>query len=204
MYFTVGIQWSQLLQQDFSSMKELRLVSSERWKLMKLLYKTKIAESCLGNTGICRDDTLTGCGSLPEQKQNKNDNWEKIRKRNGFESDLQWILFVIERWIPRQCSLWRLPRNWSRGKCGMQVQMSGKVQIEYFINKQVDVIWCGEWALSRCHRENTECRNSGWLPMTGEWSNNASHRSILAFPLICHGWVRYVLSKEHLSTWTSV
>ena len=93
------------------------------------LYKTKknCGKLLLGILAFCTGMILlTGCGSSSEQKQNKN---EKTAEENKEEDKVQIGLtvdsFVIERWIREDAG------------ADVKEQIS---QIEYFINKQVDVI----------------------------------------------------------------
>lgn len=87
---------------------------------------------------------LTGCGSSSEQKQNKN---EETAEENKEEDKVQIGLtvdsFVIERWIRDRDVFVATARelgaevNVQDAGADVKEQIS---QIEYFINKQVDVI----------------------------------------------------------------
>ena len=111
------------------------------------LYKTKknCGKLLLGILAFCTGMILlTGCGSSSEQKQNKN---EKTAEENKEEDKVQIGLtvdsFVIERWIRDRDVFVATARelgaevNVQDAGADVKEQIS---QIEYFINKQVDVI----------------------------------------------------------------
>lgn len=111
------------------------------------LYKTKknCGKLLLGILAFCTGMILlTGCGSSSEQKQNKN---EETAEENKEEDKVQIGLtvdsFVIERWIRDRDVFVATARelgaevNVQDAGADVKEQIS---QIEYFINKQVDVI----------------------------------------------------------------
>ena len=111
------------------------------------LYKTKknCGKLLLGILAFCTGMILlTGCGSSSEQKQNKN---EETAEENKEEDKVQIGLtvdsFVIERWIRDRDVFVATARelgaevNVKDAGADVKEQIS---QIEYFINKQVDVI----------------------------------------------------------------
>ena len=111
------------------------------------LYKTKknCGKLLLGILAFCTGMILlTGCGSSLEQKQNKN---EETAEENKEEDKVQIGLtvdsFVIERWIRDRDVFVATARelgaevNVQDAGADVKEQIS---QIEYFINKQVDVI----------------------------------------------------------------
>ena len=139
------------------------------------LYKTKknCGKLLLGILAFCTGMILlTGCGSSSEQKQNKN---EETAEENKEEDKVQIGLtvdsFVIERWIRDRDVFVATARelgaevNVQDAGADVKEQIS---QIEYFINKQVDVIVV-------------------IFPMT-EWS--IMPIQICTFPLITVRWVR--------------
>ena len=117
------------------------------WVRLMKLYKTKknCGKLLLGILAFCTGMILlTGCGSSSEQKQNKN---EETAEENKEEDKVQIGLtvdsFVIERWIRDRDVFVATARelgaevNVQDAGADVKEQIS---QIEYFINKQVDVI----------------------------------------------------------------
>ena len=111
------------------------------------LYKTKknCGKLLLGILAFCTGMILlTGCGSSSEQKQNKN---EETAEENKEEDKVQIGLtvdsFVIERWIRDRDVFVATARelgaevNVQDAGADVKEQLS---QLEYYINKQVDVI----------------------------------------------------------------
>ena len=111
------------------------------------LYKTKknCGKLLLGILAFCTGMILlTGCGSSSEQKQNKNEETaEENKEENKVQIGLTVDSFVIERWIRDRDVFVATARelgaevNVQDAGADVKEQIS---QIEYFINKQVDVI----------------------------------------------------------------